>query len=67
MIELALRLGKSGKVFGIDPWEKAMERTQLKIRVLNIKNAEVIKGVAREKKYPPLMTITLTCLYRTME
>jgi arsenite methyltransferase len=48
MIELALRLGKSGKVFGIDPWERAVERTRLKIKVLNLKNAEVINGVAEK-------------------
>lgn len=48
MIELALRLGSTGKVFGIDPWQRAIERVNLKIRVLNIKNAKVIEGVAEK-------------------
>ncbi len=46
MIELAQRLGASSKVFGIDPWEMATERVNLKIRKLDIKNAEIINGVA---------------------
>ena len=48
MIELALRLGSTGKVFGIDPWKRAIEKINLKIKVLNIKNAEVVEGVAEK-------------------
>ena len=48
MIELALKLGTTGKVFGIDPWKRAIERINLKIKVLNIKNAKVIEGVAEK-------------------
>lgn len=48
MLELAMRLGNSSKVFGIDPWERAIERVNLKIKVLGLKNAEVIKGVAEK-------------------
>jgi len=46
LIELAQRLGNSSTVIGIDPWERAIERVNLKIRKLNIKNVEVIAGVA---------------------
>lgn len=48
LIELANRLGNSSKVFGIDPWKKATERVNLKIKTLDIKNVEVLNGVAEE-------------------
>ena len=48
LIELSQRLGNSSKLFGIDPWERALERVNLKIRKLGIKNVEVIKGVAED-------------------
>ena len=55
MIELAFRLGSTGKVFGIDLWKRAIERVNLKIKILNIKNTEVVEGVAErlpfEDKY----------------
>jgi arsenite methyltransferase len=46
LIELATRLGNESKVFGIDPWEKAIERVKEKIELYEIKNAETISGVA---------------------
>jgi len=46
LIEIAMRLGKSGRVYGIDPWESALERARLKIRVLNLDNALVFNGIA---------------------
>jgi len=48
LIELANRLGNSSKVFGIDPWERAVERVNLKIKTLDIKNVEIINGVAEK-------------------
>ncbi|MBE0654354.1 MAG: hypothetical protein IH594_11185 [Bacteroidales bacterium] len=36
MIELAMRLGKKGKFFSLDTWDRAIERTDLKIKILNI-------------------------------
>ncbi len=51
LIELAMRLGSTGKVFGIDPWERAIERTNLKVKVLNLKNVQVIKGVAEKMPF----------------
>jgi arsenite methyltransferase len=51
LIELALRLGNSGKVFGLDPWARAIERIHLKVKVLNIKNVEVIQGVAEKMPF----------------
>ena len=48
VIELAQRLGDTSKVFGIDPWEKAIERTLFKIKKYGINNVEIIKGIAEE-------------------
>lgn len=46
LIEIAQRLGESSKVLGIDPWEEANERANLKIKKYNLKNVEIIKGTA---------------------
>jgi ubiquinone/menaquinone biosynthesis C-methylase UbiE len=46
LIELAQRLGVSSKVYGIDPWKRALERAFVKIRKLEIQNAAAIMGVA---------------------
>jgi len=46
LLELAYRLGNSCLVFGLDPWERALERVKLKIKVLDIKNVEVVNAVA---------------------
>ncbi|MBI5217565.1 MAG: class I SAM-dependent methyltransferase [Bacteroidia bacterium] len=51
-LELAMRLGKKSKVYGIDPWEEAIERIRLKLKVYNIKNAEIIYGFAEEMSFP---------------
>ena len=45
LIEVAQRLGTSSKVFGIDPWARALERAQLKIKKYDIEKVEVIRGV----------------------
>ncbi len=46
LTELAMRLGNSCKVFGIDPWKAAIGRTNKKIRFYGIKNIEIIEGSA---------------------
>jgi ubiquinone/menaquinone biosynthesis C-methylase UbiE len=46
LIEVAQRLGASSKVYGIDPWEAAIDRINLKIKTYDIKNVEAIEGVA---------------------
>jgi len=51
LIELATRLGESGKVIGIIPWEKAVIRTNYLIRVLHINNATVIKGISERMPF----------------
>jgi arsenite methyltransferase len=46
LIELAMRLGKSSRVYGIDPWKEALYRVQDKIKAWGISNAEVVEGQA---------------------
>lgn len=52
LIEISQRLGNTSKVFGIDPWEKATERIQLKIKKYNIKNVQVVRGLAEHLPFP---------------
>jgi len=46
LTELAMRLGKSAKLFGIDPWEAAIRRAEKKIAFYEIENIQLIRGVA---------------------
>jgi len=52
LVELAQRFGKDSHVYGIDPWEKALERVHLKLRAYNIPNATVQAGVAEKLPFP---------------
>lgn len=46
LTELAMRLGNSSRVYGIDPWDAAIKRAEKKISSYGIKNVEIIRGVA---------------------
>lgn len=46
LTELAMRLGESSTVYGIDPWKKAIERANKKIEYYRIKNIKLIEGFA---------------------
>lgn len=46
LTELAMRFGNTSKVYGIDPWEAAIKRTEKKLAFYGIKNVEIIRGVA---------------------
>jgi arsenite methyltransferase len=46
LTELALRLGESSTVYGIDPWVEAIERVKKKIQYYRIKNIIIFEGVA---------------------
>lgn len=48
LTELAMRLGPSSVVYGIDPWKPAIERTQLKLQSYAIDNVRIIEGVAED-------------------
>lgn len=44
LTELAMRLGSTSKVYGIDPWEAAIRRAEKKIKIFGISNIEIIHG-----------------------
>ena len=46
LTEIALRLGESSVVYGIDPWKEAAERTRKKIMHYGLANVNLIEGVA---------------------
>jgi ubiquinone/menaquinone biosynthesis C-methylase UbiE len=46
LTELALRLGESSLVYGIDPWTDAIKRAEKKITHYGITNIRIIEGVA---------------------
>jgi arsenite methyltransferase len=52
LLEVAMRLGNSCKLFGIDPWEAAVERIRTKIKTYEITNVEIIIGVAEKIPLP---------------
>jgi arsenite methyltransferase len=51
IIELAMRLGNSSKVYGIDPWKAGMERTRDKLKVNNVTNVELVEGIAEKMPF----------------
>lgn len=52
LTELAMRLGDTCKVFGIDPWEAAIKRVEKKIKFYGISNVEIICGVSENIPLP---------------
>jgi arsenite methyltransferase len=46
LTEIALRLGESSTVYGIDPWTDAIKRAKRKIEYYQIANIKIIEGVA---------------------
>ena len=52
LFEVAMRLGNSCKVFGIDPWEAAVDRIKIKRNLYGITNVEIITGVAEKIPFP---------------
>jgi arsenite methyltransferase len=53
LVELAMRLGDTCKVYGIDPWQTATERTKEKIRLYGINNIELLTPVSAQKNIAP--------------
>ncbi|MBN2103294.1 class I SAM-dependent methyltransferase [bacterium] len=51
LIEIAQRLGSASLVYGIDPWNRALDRVCLKCRVYDIHNVEVIRGNAEHMPF----------------
>ena len=52
LLEVAMRLGNSCKVYGIDPWEAAVERAKKKIEIYGISNVKMISGFAEKIPLP---------------
>lgn len=48
LTEVAMRLGDSCEVFGIDPWQSAVKRARRKIEFYGITNIQIIDGVAED-------------------
>jgi arsenite methyltransferase len=48
LTELSMRLGKSCTVYGIDPWEAAIIRTEEKLKHFGITHVKIMHGVAEE-------------------
>lgn len=48
LLEVAQRLGESSHVFGIDPWDAAIERVNQKINFYRLKNVSIQHAVAEE-------------------
>ncbi len=48
LMELAERLGKSCKLYGIDPWINANQRAQKKIKNYGLSNVEIINSSAEQ-------------------
>lgn len=51
-IEIAMRLGNSAVVYGIDPWKEAIEIAKEKIKCYGVTNIEIIEGVAESIPLP---------------
>lgn len=48
LTELAMSLGNSCKVYGLDPWQAAADRAKSKLRVYGINNVELLNNSAEE-------------------
>jgi arsenite methyltransferase len=46
LTELAMRLGNSSTVYGIDPWKEAIARANQKIKSYGITNIRIFEGIA---------------------
>ena len=51
LIELAMRLGSSSRVYGIDPWQSGMERARWKTEIMEVQNIELIRGLAEDMPF----------------
>ena len=50
-IELAMRLGNSSKVYGLDPWKAGIERAKQKMRMFGLSNVEFFEGCAEQMPF----------------
>jgi ubiquinone/menaquinone biosynthesis C-methylase UbiE len=52
LLEIAMRFGNTCKLYGIDPWEAALERIRMKIKTYRIANVELIPCFAENIPLP---------------
>lgn len=52
LTEIAMRLGNSSIVYGIDPWKEAVVRAKRKMEIFGINNVIIIDGVAGAMSLP---------------
>ena len=52
LLEVAMRLGNTCKLYGIDPWEAAVKRIKTKIKIYEINNIEITTGIAEKIPLP---------------
>lgn len=52
LLELAQRLGADAVVYGIDPWEAAIDRAKFKARMWNVRNVDIRQGDAASMPFP---------------
>lgn len=46
LLELAQRLGRTGHVWGIDPWKAGLDRARAKMGAYGVENVTLVEGVA---------------------
>jgi arsenite methyltransferase len=51
VLELAQRLGDSSVICAVDPWENALERVRLKMKMYQIMNVELFNAVAEKMPF----------------
>jgi ubiquinone/menaquinone biosynthesis C-methylase UbiE len=51
LIELSMRLGKTSRVYGLDPWKAGIGHVRQKIRTYGLSNVEVVEGRAEEMPF----------------
>ncbi|SFK28015.1 methyltransferase domain-containing protein [Proteiniphilum saccharofermentans] len=71
LTEIAMRLGKSSNVYGIDPWKEAVVRAKKKLEIFGIDNVTIIDGIQSIPRQnsvlcsaPPIFSV-LRCLSRS--
>jgi arsenite methyltransferase len=51
LLELAMRLGNTSSIYGLDPWKSGTERTKLRIKVSGLTNVRLFEGVAEHMPF----------------
>ncbi len=52
LIEMAMRLGHTARLYGVDPWKTALDRAVLKIQKLQLSQVIVVRGLGETLPFP---------------